>query len=220
MSPVTPPGETRDRVFHYVRECIEAGLPPTVREVQEALGFRAVQTARNHLERLVEDGRLTKVAGKSRSYRLAPTRRQSRASTSNAELAPLASRTVPVLGRIAAGGLREAIEFLDGALVVEGDRRGELFALRVEGESMTGAGILPGDLVVVRAQSEAKSGDIVVALVGDEATVKTLHLHRGNKKRMELRPENPEYEPIVPRAGECRILGKVIEVRRSLENRS
>jgi len=80
---------------------------------------------------------------------------------------------------------------------------------------MTGAGILPGDIVVVRSQSIAQSGEIVVALIGDEATVKRLRLRRG---RIELHPENPVFEPIIPAPNECTILGKVIEIRRHLES--
>jgi repressor LexA len=92
---------------------------------------------------------------------------------------------------------------------------GQLFALRVHGESMTGAGIFPGDIVIVRSQSTAQSGEIVVALIGDEATVKRLRLRRG---RIELHPENPVFEPIIPGPNECTILGKVIEIRRHLES--
>jgi repressor LexA len=79
---------------------------------------------------------------------------------------------------------------------------------------MIGAGILPGDLVIVRSQATAQSGEIVVALIGDEATVKRLRLRRG---RIELHPENPAFEPIIPGPNECTILGKVIEIRRHLE---
>lgn len=79
---------------------------------------------------------------------------------------------------------------------------------------MTGAGIFPGDVVIVRAQATAASGDVVVALVEDDATVKTLRLRRG---RVELHPANPDFHPIVPATGACRILGKVIEVRRILD---
>jgi SOS-response transcriptional repressor LexA len=91
---------------------------------------------------------------------------------------------------------------------------GQLFALRIHGESMTGAGIMPGDIVIVRSQPTANTGDIVVALSGDEATVKRLRLGRG---RIELHPENPEYEPLIFAPDECVILGKVIEVRRFVE---
>ena len=92
---------------------------------------------------------------------------------------------------------------------------GELFALRVRGDSMTGAGILPGDVVVVRRQSRAETGDLVVARLGDEATVKRLRMRRG---RPELHAENPAYEPIVPDPeSDFALLGKVVEVRRHLE---
>ena len=121
---------------------------------------------------------------------------------------------VPVLGRVPAGALDAAIEDPDGYLPV--DARGaadDLFALRVRGESMTGVGILPGDLVIVRRQPIASSGDVVVALVGDDATVKTF---RPRGLKVELHPENPAFEPLVLDAATVVLLGKVIEVRRFL----
>lgn len=202
----TPPGQTRERIFRFVRDRLARGLPPTVREVQQAFGFRAVQTAREHLEGLVGEGRLAKENGKARGYRLP------------AGLAVGGPPSlIPLLGRVQAGSLSAAVEDLEEYVPVHAPRSSdELFALRVRGESMTGAGILPGDVVVVRRQSTARSGEIVVALVEDEATVKRLRV-RG--RRVELHPENPAYEVIVPPAGRLSILGKVIEVRRSLESR-
>jgi repressor LexA len=197
----TPPGQTRERVFRFVRDRLLGGLPPTVREVQQAFGFRSPQSAREHLEALVDEGRLAKQGGKARGYRLPAG-------------SGLSTTLVPLLGRVPAGSLDTAVEDLEGYLPIQSERSsGELFGLRVRGESMTGAGILPDDVVVVRRQSRADSGEIVVALVGDEATVKRLRLRRG---RAELHPENPDFEPIVPDAGELRLLGKVIEVRRYL----
>ena len=197
----TRPGETRRRVFEFVRERILAGRPPTVREVQEAFGFRSVQTARAHLERLVAEGRLVVERGRARGYRLPGH--------------VGATVLVPLLGRVPAGSPDTAVEEAEGYLPVEVRGGGQgLFALRVKGESMTGAGILPGDLVIVRRQASARDGDIVVARVGDEATVKRLRLRAG---RVELLPENPAYAPIVPEADGVEILGKVIEVRRRLE---
>ncbi len=215
MPPYTPTGETRGRVYRYVRQRLERGHPPTVREVQEEFGFRAVETARKHLERLVEEGRLTKQAGVARGYRL-PW----------GEDTP--SVLVPLLGRVSAGGLSEAIENREGSVAVEGTDIGsrggsdELFALRVEGESMIGAGILPGDIAIVRAQRTARSGDIVVALVDGEATVKTLrHVKtlRSSGRRVQLCPENPAFDPIFPPPDRLTILGKVIEIRRYLGRR-
>ena len=199
----TPPGETREKVFAFVRTRLLAGQPPTVREVQEAFGFRAVQTARQHLEQLVGEGRLRADRGKARGYRLSrlfPERE------SNPML-------VPLLGRVPAGALDEAIEDPDGYLSVDARVSDDLFALRVRGESMTGAGILPGDLVVVRRQPTAKNGDIVVALVESDATVKTF---KSRGRRVELCPENPAFDAIILDANEVTILGKVIEVRRTL----
>lgn len=200
----TPAGQTRERVFRLVRDRLLAGLPPTVREVQEAFGFRSAQTAREHLEALVDEGRLSKEEGKARGYRLPRYARHA-----------LPTRLVPLLGRVQAGSLSFAVEDLEGYLPIQSKRSpDELFGLRVHGESMIGAGILPGDVVIVRRQSRASSGEIVVALVGDEATVKRLRL-RG--RRVELHPENPAFKVIVPEAGELTLLGKVIEVRRQLE---
>ena len=219
------PGQTRERVFRFVRDRLLAGDPPTVREVQKVFGFRTPQTARYHLEKLVSDGRLLVARGKARGYRLLE---QIEPSNKVA--------WAPLLGRVHAGPLTTATEDLEGyvpvpaaalkSLGVRGVSSGpdvpeipgveinnELFALRVRGESMIGAGILSGDLIIVRRQSTADSGTVVVALVDDEATVKRLRLRRG---RVELHPENPAFEPILPDR-EITLLGKVIEVRRVIE---
>lgn len=197
----TPPGETRSKVLRFVRDRLAGGRPPTVREVMEAFGFRSPMTAQEHLEALVEQGLLAKDPGKARGYRLPGE-------------GGAATRLVPLLGRVPAGPLDAAVEDLEGYVAVQGARPdAELFGLRVRGDSMSGIGILDGDIVVVRRQDEAQTGEIVVALVGDEATVKRLHVRRGH---VELHPENPRFEPIVPDPRELRLLGKVIEVRRYL----
>ncbi len=201
----TPPGETRHSVFNFVRQRLLAGEPPTVREVQKEFGFRSVQTARQHLETLVGEGRLSKTAGHARAYRLP-------------QPVQVSPRWIPLLGRVQAGSLTTAVEDLEGYLPLDNRSMGhdvsdELFGLRVQGDSMIGVGILDRDVVVVRRQPTADSGAIVVALVGDEATVKRLHKHGG---QLELRAENPRYESIIPDPKELSILGKVIEVRRFL----
>ncbi|MGH7162461.1 MAG: transcriptional repressor LexA [Planctomycetota bacterium] len=196
----TPAGRTRERVYRFLRERLLSGRPPTVREVQQGLGFRAVETARAHLARLVEEGRLVQERGKARGYRLP----RSQGSF----------HLVPVLGNVQAGAFVTAVEDLEGYVAVDArGQGGEWFGLRVRGESMRDAGILPGDLVVVRRQSTARSGEIVVALVGDEATVK---IFRRRGARAELRPANPAFKPIAVDARELRLLGRVVEVRRSL----
>ena len=203
MSPHTPPGKTRERVYRFVRDRLECGLPPTVREVQDALGFRAVQTAREHLERLVSEGRLAKQSGIARGYSLPA-----------GETTGPPPVLIPVLGRVQAGALATAIEDIEGHIPMRTRTAEGIFGLRIRGESMTGAGILPGDIAIVRSQPTAESGDIVVALVDDEATIKTLKIRR---QRIELHPSNNNFKPIVPLPGHCSIIGKVIEVRRFLE---
>jgi len=198
----TPAGQTREKVFRFVHDRLAGGRPPTVREVMEAFGFRSPQTAREHLDALLEAGRLKKEPGIARGFRL-PGRGE----------APTVM--VPLLGRVPAGPLDLAVEDLEGHLPVQTRTSpGELFSLRVHGDSMKDAGILNGDIVVVRRQPRAESGEIVVAMVGDEATVKRLRVKRG---RIELHPENDAFAPIVPDPSDVKILGRVVEVRRVLE---
>jgi repressor LexA len=198
----TPAGQTREKVFRFVRDRLAGGHPPTVREVMEAFGFRSPQTAREHLDGLLEEGRLKKEPGVARGFRL-PGRGE----------APTVM--VPLLGRVPAGPLDLAVEDLEGHLPVQTrSSPGDLFSLHVRGDSMKDAGILDGDVVVVRRQPRADVGDIVVAMVGDEATVKRFRVKRG---RIELHPANDAYQPIVPEPGDFKVLGKVVEVRRVLE---
>ena len=200
----TPTGQTRDKVFQFVRTRLLVGQPPTVREVQAAFGFKAVRTARQHLEQLVLEGRLNADRKKARGYRLPGLMSATRAVL------------VPLLWRVTAGVLQESIEDPDGYISVDpqdGAETTELFALRVQGESMTGVGIFSGDVVLVRRQQTARDGDVVVALVEDEATIKTFKL---NGRQVELRPANPTFTSIVIDAEQVIVLGKVIEVRRTL----
>jgi len=208
----------RRRVLDFVRERVLAGLPPTVREVQRALGFRAVQSAQQHLAALVDAGHLVRSKSHARGYRLPEAHDRG------------ATLFVPLVGRVQAGALTEAIEDHEGFIPVEARRAGSLshsdpsglFALRVRGDSMSGAGILDGDVVIVRRQATARSGDIVVARVGDEATVKRLRIHGGHPGhhagRIELVPENPRFHTIVIEPpDELALLGQVIELRRHFD---
>jgi repressor LexA len=172
--------------------------------VQAAVGLQAPEGARQHLMQLVEEGRLERAAG-ARGWRLPAD-------------ATTHTRFVPLLGRVPAGGPSEAIEEREGVVPVDVRRvRGAsdaLFALRVHGESMRDAAILPDDVVIVDRKARARHRDVVVARIDGDATVKRLWIAHG---RTELRPENPAFEPIVPAPGEeLEILGKVIEVRRLL----
>ena len=199
------PGRSRERVFQFVNKRLLRGQPPTIREVQQAMGFRSVESARNHLEALVKEGRLIKNPGRARGYQLGQ-------GPGKGQRPPA---LVPLVGRVQAGDLNLALESPEGHLaVMTRYPPGDLFALTVRGQSMTGAGILPGDQVIVHRQQNADNGDIVVALVEQDATVKKLKI---GKRRVELLPANPAFKPIVPDPEQLRILGKVIEVRRQLE---
>jgi repressor LexA len=195
---------THARVLEFVRSRLLAGLPPTVREVQETFRFKSTATAREHLERLVAAGHLVRAPGLARGLRLP-------------RWSGLASRIlpVPVLGRVQAGPLAWATQEIEGEVWTAARYPPEeLFALRVRGESMTGAGILPGDMAVVHRQPDADDGQIVVALVEDEATVKVLRRRRG---RVELHPANPAFPVLRPDPARMTLLGRVVEVRRSYE---
>ncbi|MFY9345959.1 MAG: transcriptional repressor LexA [Planctomycetota bacterium] len=205
--PRTPEGATRARVLAFVRERLLGGQPPTVREVQHALGFRSVATARQHLEALIATGKLERPTdGRHRGVRLP-----------GGVHAP--SRLVPLLGRVQAGALTEAIEDAEDHVVVaeRGSASGpaaELFALRVRGDSMAPE-IIADDVIVVRRQPAADNGDVVVALVDGEATVKRLRFVRG---RAELHATNPHFPTIVPAT--LTLLGKVVELRRWFDRSS
>jgi repressor LexA len=200
----TPAGETRDRVLAFVRDRLLAGAPPSVREVQAAFGFRSVGTAREHLDALIAARRLARgTNGQHRGLRL--PRDRGPGST--------ATRLVPLLGAVQAGALTEAIEHAEDHVVVAArPGGGEWFALRVRGDSMVPV-LLADDVIVVRRQPTAEHGDLVVAMVDGDATVKRLQFVRG---RAELHAANPRYAPIVPEAG-LELLGKVVELRRRFD---
>ena len=182
------------------------GYPPSVREIGAAVGLKSPSTVHFHMKGLEEAGVIVKAEGKTRAISLPGV---SLGGPVAEEPAPLVNR-VPVVGNVAAGSPILAQECIEDYLTFDTQGlSGEHFALRVRGESMLNAGILPGDLVVVHRQQEARSGEIVVALFEDEATVKTYQRKNG---QVWLLPENPEYEPIDGTYAE--IIGKVVAVVR------
>ena len=177
----------------------EHGYPPSVREIAEAIGLKSPATVHFHMKGLREAGVIAQAEGKTRAITIT---------------APKYDRKdqVPLLGYVAAGSPILAQENIEEYLTFDTNGlSGEHFALKVRGESMLDAGILPGDLVIVHQQSVALNGDIVVALFGDEATVKTFRRDGGH---IWLYPENssPEYQPIDGTG--CSILGRVVAVVR------
>jgi len=183
----------------------EHGYPPSVREIGAAVGLKSPSTVHFHMKGLEQAGVIVKAEGKTRAI-----------SLPGVSIGPVAEETnphanqVPVVGNVAAGSPILAQECIEDYLTFDTQgRSGEHFALRVRGESMLNAGILPGDLVVVHRQQEVHNGEIVVALFEDEATVKTYQRRDG---QVWLLPENPEYQPIDGTHAE--IIGKVVAVVR------
>ena len=180
----------------------ENGYPPSVREIAAAVGLKSPSTVHFHLKALEEAGAINRDTGKTRAITAVH-------SAVPEEETPQMNR-VPVLGNVAAGAPILAEECVEDYLTFDTEgQSGEHFALRIRGESMLGAGILPGDYVVVHRQPVARNGEIIIALLGEEATCKRLS-KKGSK--VWLMPENPEYQPID--GTDCQILGKVMAVVR------
>ena len=185
-----------DRIYEYLQQVIpEQGYAPSVREICEAVGLKSPSTVHFHLKRLQERGLIDKGDFKGRAIVLTEPREKDR---------------IPILGNVAAGTPILAQECIEDYLTFDcAGREDEYFALRVRGESMLKAGILPDDLVVVRKQPTANNGEIVVALLEDEATVKRFNRKNG---QIWLLPENDAYQPID--GNRAQVLGKVTAVVR------
>ncbi len=190
----------QQQIYDYLLEFTqEHGYPPSVREIAQAVDLKSPSTVHFHLKGLREAGLITQAEGKTRAITVTDAAHNRRDQ-------------VPLLGCVAAGSPILAEENIEEYLTFDTNGlTGEHFALKVRGESMLEAGILPDDLVVVHQQQQVRSGDIVVALFEDEATVKTYRLEHGH---VWLYPENSsgEYQPI-DGAG-CSILGRVVAVIR------
>jgi repressor LexA len=198
-------------IWSFLVEYVDRhGYPPTVREIGEAVGLASPSTVHAHLANLERAGLLRRDPTKPRALELVGRERGAAKGDAVAELPKL-----PLLGQIAAGGPLLAEENVEDEIAVPESLRGD-FLLRVKGESMIEAGILDGDVVVVRRAQDARDGEIVVALAGDdetadEATVKRFFRESG---RVRLQPENSTLEPIY--APHVQILGKVVGVFREL----
>ncbi len=206
----------QQEIWDYLVEYLEGhGFPPTVREIGGAVGLASPSTVHAHLANLERAGLLRRDPTKPRALELVGLRRETPpASEPAAEV-----RRLPLLGQIAAGGPLLADQNIEDYLSVPEplSHGGEEFLLRVRGDSMTGAGILDGDFVVVHRQQDARNGDIVVALAGDDETVDKATVKRFFREngRIRLQPENEALEPIF--ADYVQILGKVVGVFRSVE---
>jgi repressor LexA len=198
-------GDLSDRqraILDFIsRHCDRNGYPPTVREIGLAVGLASPSTVHAHLAKLEAAGRIRRDPTKPRAM-LVSDRRPPAADPARRAAA------LPLVGSVAAGAPVLAEEQVEDW--VEAPFPGD-FVLRVRGDSMVEDGILDGDMVVVRRQETARDGEIVVARIEDEATVKRLYRDGG---RIRLQPANPAYEPIV--VDEAHVLGKVVGVMRAL----
>jgi len=207
--------ERQQEIWNYLVEYVDRhGYPPTVREIGEHVGLASPSTVHAHLANLERAGLLRRDPTKPRALELIGRERTQPGAQPAAQ--PAADvLSLPLLGDIAAGGPLLAEQNIEDYLPMPKSTKGD-FLLRVKGESMIGAGILDGDLVIVQRAQDARNGEIVVALAGadesaDEATVKTFYRERG---RVRLQPENPALDPIY--ADHVQVLGRVVGVFREL----
>ncbi|OWQ84113.1 repressor LexA [Roseateles aquatilis] len=199
----TPPKLTarQQQILDLVRDSIErTGSPPTRAEIAQQLGFRSANAAEEHLQALARKGVIELVGGTARGIRLpTPTLRQVNRAREHSQfslpLPHLAQLTLPLVGRVAAGSPILAEEHVEQHYSVDPAvfSRAPDFLLRVKGMSMKDIGIIDGDLLAVQKTSEARNGQVVVARIGDEVTVKRFQRHAGG---IRLLPENSDFEPI------------------------
>lgn len=188
--------KSQQKIYDFLKEKAQYGIPPSVREICAATGLKSTSTVHAHLRTLEELGYITRQAGLNRSIRIEGSEE---------------AMQVPILGRVTAGMPILAVEEIQGYLPYSAKHAAgkELFALHVDGMSMKNAGILDGDYVIAEKAPTADDGAIVVAMIEDEATVKRLYRE---KDCIRLQPENPDFDPIYSR--DVMILGKVVAVLR------
>ena len=191
----------------------EKGYPPSVREIGKAVGLSSTATVHGYIEKLIQKGYIKKEDQKGRTLKLlkgglTESEPEQKSFYSGREMVD-----VPVIGKISAGAPILAVENVVDTFPIPIDFVGnsESFMLTVKGESMIEAGILNGDYILIKRQETARNGEIVVALIEDEATVKTFYKENGH---IRLQPENSTMDPII--VPDCKILGKVAGVFRKM----
>ena len=201
--------EMQQKILDFLNEQIQLkGYPPSVREICAAVGLKSTSTVHSYLEKLKKEGLIQKDATKPRALKVVKNNKveeESKSVYSRREMVE-----VPIIGKVTAGQPILAVENIEDTFPLPLDfvQGSNAFMLRIEGDSMIEAGIFDKDYILVKQQSTASNGDIVVALIGDEATVKTFYKENGYVR---LQPENKYFEPIIVRDN-LSILGKVIGV--------
>jgi repressor LexA len=201
-------------ILGFIKTHIQySGFPPTITEIQEQFSFKSPNAVQDHLKALVRKGQIRRTPNQWRGLELMVS------SKNGDETAKYSSVSVPLIGRVTAGLPVLAEENFEGTVSVDRSlvgRATRLFALHVRGNSMIKAGIYDGDIAIAQQQSAANHGDIVIALLGDEATVKRFYL---KKKVIVLQPENDKMQPIrVGEESDFKILGKVIATLHRIGN--
>jgi len=200
MIPLDPKEQA---IFDYIKENIKKnGYSPSIRDIRTALNIKSTSTVHTYLERLERKGYIQKENGKSRTLRIEGLGAEDFVPSED-------SGMIPLIGRVTAGQPILAVENYEGYIQYPAGLRrkpdSDLFALKVTGTSMIEAGILDGDIVIIEKTATAENGDIVVALIDDEATVKTFYKEDGHFR---LQPENKTMLPII--VNSLMILGKVV----------
>lgn len=210
VSPRSSRRGATERVYRFLRDWTSAkGSPPTLREIAHHLGYSSPNSVRYHLKLLEEMGRVRRAPRQARGTMPETSSRKTRKPAEG----------IPIIGRVAAGVPLMAEENWEGELPLEASwlGQGTFFALHVQGDSMTGVGIHNGDLALIRKKATAEDGDIVLALLDDEATIKRFRYRGG---RIWLKAENPDYKPIrVTKSSDLRVLGVIVGLYRSIKVR-
>lgn len=190
--------DVQKKIYEFLAERMQSGIPPTVREIGAACGVTSTSSVQRNLDALEEMGYIERNPQHKRSIKVKGR--------------DMYVTSVPLVGTVTAGAPILAVESIEGYVPFAGDENNEktLFALRVRGESMLNAGILSGDIIIAEKTSFAENGEIVVALLENEATVKTFYKEKGHFR---LQPENDEYAPII--TDEVIILGRVVSLIRN-----
>lgn len=212
--------DKQQQILDFVNKQVEEkGYPPSVREICSAVGFKSTSTVHGYLEKLKKNGLIMKDPTKPRALKVIGGTGRTPRKDSSSQKDYYSGRELvdmPIVGKVTAGMPILAVENIEDTfpLPVDFVHNSTAFMLRVKGDSMIEAGILNNDLVLVEQQSTANNGDIVVALIGDEATVKTFYKE---KDHIRLQPQNSYMDPIIVHEDEdFSILGKVIGVFRRL----
>jgi len=204
------------QILDFVNKQVETkGYPPSVREICSAVGFKSTSTVHSYLKKLEDDGLICKDPSKPRALKVVGAKRKRNiVENSNDCYSGKEIVNVPLVGKVTAGSPILAVENVEDTFPLPKDfvQDSTVFMLKVQGDSMIEAGIMDKDYVIVRQQPTAVNGDIVVALIGDEATVKTFFRE---KDHIRLQPQNQYMEPIIVKDN-ITILGKVIGVFRRL----